>query len=627
MAYNEVVQAIADAQTDAQTLEEVVNGAPDTQANARLGRKIWTLATINSKIEYVRVQADAAKTQIDAKVNELDNAINTALAASVGDTGWTATLVTDKSGLTQQQINDGIASLNDLKAINPKTADVKVLLNSVVLGKSLGGGTFISVAKGSLVTDGGTIVESANANYLWQRINYAYVTPEMFGALGEGANEYTQVQAAVNTGKTVYLDKIYAIGKCIKTAVVGQRIFGKNRKTSGLIAKADVWVNAPDNGVIRIAHNNCYLHDFVADANNVGSAPSNRTNGCFIVGDNGTQLIGWTIERVDALNATGYAHVAFGVEANPLTSGYYSDCMAYNSQVLFEQLACDTIALDNCVGISTSRTIECFHPYASVKNITYTNCKTYPVSDNNSGGIGINIVSVNNYDLGTIKFINCDVYVAGTGSAVAVNTANNKAKIQFIGGSYRSKLGASASFDGPLEVGVYAGAKFDGEGGFNCSTLADSKFTIDGSDIVATGSAGATWNINALITNSANVVVSGGSITATGGGGQVAVLGAAKISAETRLIPAPASSGVKILKQGHGRVAFTPDGNRAFANIFVDFGDISKFHLSLSVNNNAVQNTTANLLNWQVVETGFLRVWATGLDANSTLDYHWIKFA
>ena len=99
MSYNDVVQAIADATQDAQTLEDVINDAPDTQVTARLGRKIWTLATINHRV-------DVATTQANQKLTELQDTINTAAAAGAGANGWTATLVKDASGKTQQQVND-----------------------------------------------------------------------------------------------------------------------------------------------------------------------------------------------------------------------------------------------------------------------------------------------------------------------------------------------------------------------------------------------------------------------------------------------------------------------------------------------------------------------------------------
>ena len=111
MAYNDIVQAIADASQDADTLEKVVNGEPNTQAKSRLGRLIYTLATINHRV-------DIATTQANHKLTELQAAINTAAAAGAGANGWDDTLVAAGENLNQRQINDGIESLSHLASIN-----------------------------------------------------------------------------------------------------------------------------------------------------------------------------------------------------------------------------------------------------------------------------------------------------------------------------------------------------------------------------------------------------------------------------------------------------------------------------------------------------------------------------
>lgn len=175
MAYNEFVQAIIDAEADAQTLEDVINGAPDTQVTARLGRKIWTLATIGSQIAIVKQKSDAAlvsinddiarvdnaatnsnqqinsvvastqtnantanktitnvaanaQSKFDAEITRLENTIATTAAAGAGENGWTADLVLDASGKTQQQINDVTLKNGELSSVLSTT--IKLLMNS-----------------------------------------------------------------------------------------------------------------------------------------------------------------------------------------------------------------------------------------------------------------------------------------------------------------------------------------------------------------------------------------------------------------------------------------------------------------------------------------------------------------
>ena len=160
MAYNDVVNAISNAITDANTLENVINGAPNIQFKSRLGRYIWTLATIGYKIELVNQQANAATSAIeahktlttqtanaamfdinsardnvqnllDAKLNDMDNAIDSVAAVKSQENGWTALLVADSSGMTQQQVNDKTALFYNTVA--EMVADTKLKAGKAVI--------------------------------------------------------------------------------------------------------------------------------------------------------------------------------------------------------------------------------------------------------------------------------------------------------------------------------------------------------------------------------------------------------------------------------------------------------------------------------------------------------------
>lgn len=86
-------QELIDAQKDAQSLEDVINGPADTRVKPRIGPEMWTLATINSLVQ---------KGQI--KISDLSEAIQIALAAGAGSAGWTADLVAD-GNQNQAEIN------------------------------------------------------------------------------------------------------------------------------------------------------------------------------------------------------------------------------------------------------------------------------------------------------------------------------------------------------------------------------------------------------------------------------------------------------------------------------------------------------------------------------------------
>ena len=133
MSYDEVVQAIADASKDADTLEQVVNGEAETQVKSRLGRMIYTLSTISNRINNLTAQAQL-------EISNLQDAINTAAAAGAGAKGWTDTLITLFSGRslrnklsetvsvkdygavgdgTLHKLSEKYASLSDAKAVYP----------------------------------------------------------------------------------------------------------------------------------------------------------------------------------------------------------------------------------------------------------------------------------------------------------------------------------------------------------------------------------------------------------------------------------------------------------------------------------------------------------------------------
>lgn len=129
----------------------------------------------------------------------LQHAINTALAAGAGEAGWVASLVQDASGENQQEINDGVESIAQLRMIDPKKKGARVYLKSVVQDKDLGGGMFVSTQKAGLADNGGTIISSPNPNLFWVRINYDNVIPQFWGALGDKENDdRPPFQSAVN---------------------------------------------------------------------------------------------------------------------------------------------------------------------------------------------------------------------------------------------------------------------------------------------------------------------------------------------------------------------------------------------------------------------------------------------
>jgi hypothetical protein len=410
-----------------------------------------------------------------------------------------------------------------------------------------------------------------------------FVTPEQFftGDPNSPSADFTSaVNAAIGTGNRVLLSRIYRVSQQI-TVPSNRTISGMSRDSTGFFRSALGDVGA----VVAIAGNNVTLTGFRVDANNVGSAPSNRVNAVSI-----GAFQGFYIAQVDVYNATGYGHVTFGSEANPNVTGVYEDCYAENCQVLFEQIGALNVSLNNCEGLATAgRTLSIFHPYAGSKTVTYVNCHGRGVA-----GAGIEAVTTAGKSLGPFTFINCSIDIAGTTSAIYTGVVSGdptaNVNMSFFGGTYKTSQGQSVTLQTRGKFRAF-GSRFEGYGGFNCPAISSdlAATELSGCDIVAELN-DATATVFAMITNGNNPKISGGSITAKNNlaGGAQAVLGGAIISRETRLIPAAASQQVNFVAESAGVVKMQTDSSTlgfAIINLPVNQNDPSKIVVSLSINN------------------------------------------
>ena len=219
MSYNDIVQAIADASKDADTLEQVINGEAETQVKSRLGRMVYTLSTISSRINNLTIQANQ-------KLTELQDAINTAAAAGAGANGWTADLV-EYGGLTQKQINNGLESVAQLADIANPNEGMRVYVKSYYNGLNIGGGIFTLIDTAQVV-DNAIVFASQDAGKKWVRAEQTYLTPDMFGAKpNDPTFDNTEaLNRAFATGRTIYgkKDDIYYVNGILNTK--GQQLLG-----------------------------------------------------------------------------------------------------------------------------------------------------------------------------------------------------------------------------------------------------------------------------------------------------------------------------------------------------------------------------------------------------------------
>lgn len=76
-----------------------------------------------------------------------------------------------------------VQSFSALRLLVPTSAGIRIKLRSWRSGSPFGGGDFIAVA-GDLQDDGG-VVARVNSSWSWRRIDFKFITPDMFGAEGD----------------------------------------------------------------------------------------------------------------------------------------------------------------------------------------------------------------------------------------------------------------------------------------------------------------------------------------------------------------------------------------------------------------------------------------------------------
>ncbi len=104
------LQELINAQVDAKVLELIMNEAPLVEVETRLGRKCYSISTIQAIIDQYKLQADV-------EIANLTDAINVALAAGAGAAGWIDSLVKTWSGRTQESKNKDTVSALDFGII------------------------------------------------------------------------------------------------------------------------------------------------------------------------------------------------------------------------------------------------------------------------------------------------------------------------------------------------------------------------------------------------------------------------------------------------------------------------------------------------------------------------------
>lgn len=128
------------------------------------------------------------------------------LAQIAVDKGWDTSFVT-YHGITQEKINDGLESIDQLLAItNPKPA-MRVRVKSYYVANTLtelnpyrGGGDFIWDATNTTTANNGTVFQANGVEIgRWLRVDVSEINVEMFGAKGDGNyDDRPAFQSAIN---------------------------------------------------------------------------------------------------------------------------------------------------------------------------------------------------------------------------------------------------------------------------------------------------------------------------------------------------------------------------------------------------------------------------------------------
>ncbi len=165
----------------------------------------------------------------------------------------------------------------------------------------------------------------------------SYVTPQMYGAKGDGISDDTSaVQAALNTGQSVYIPKgVYKVGKLIISNGKGARIYGDGCGNT-ILKHNDAYIS--DDCVIQISDDsNCILSSFSifgggSDIIDDGTYTGTKYHGIIISNcSNNSENV---IENIDIYKCLGdglhLLNSAIGCRISNIHTYYNVGCGLYN---------------------------------------------------------------------------------------------------------------------------------------------------------------------------------------------------------------------------------------------------------------------------------------------------------
>ena len=159
--------------------------------------------------------------------------------------------------------NSTVTAVDNLGTLAASIIFTNNISNKTMLSNIIDGKNCVDFADGAVTSDkiaNGAISEPKLESRLLSKLSY--VTPQMYGAKGDGISDDTSaVQAALNTGQSVYIPKgIYKVGKLIISNGKGARIYGDGCGNT-ILKHNDAYIS--DDCVIQISDDsNCILSSF-----------------------------------------------------------------------------------------------------------------------------------------------------------------------------------------------------------------------------------------------------------------------------------------------------------------------------------------------------------------------------
>lgn len=219
----DVAQSAQDAADDANAAAQVANDAAaqvadkvsQSELSSALQPITQDLTTVKryTPLPYITGKNYGVGERVTLSTGEIvENLVpNNNVDPNTDMLGWRkgvdASDVKDESGLSQQEINNGLESIAELRTFNPKKKGVRIYVKSYYSGLEKGGGVFVSTQKSGLVDNGVTVFSSPDPLYFWVRIGYDKIIASMAGAKGQrDTDDQPAIQNALSVVDTVYLD-------------------------------------------------------------------------------------------------------------------------------------------------------------------------------------------------------------------------------------------------------------------------------------------------------------------------------------------------------------------------------------------------------------------------------------